>query len=79
MTVFKLPQFPEQERADGDPSELAPVASLGPVRAAEVISLFGALTDKAPAKKKPKRPTPKEIRSKIFPAVFRREYPVTPA
>lgn len=78
MTVFKLPQFPEQGRADGDPSELAPVASLGPLRTAEVISLFGALADKAPAKKKPKRPTPKEIRSKIFPAVFLREYPRTP-
>lgn len=79
MTVFKLPLYPEQGRTDGDPSELAPVASLGPVRTAEVISLFGALADKAPAKKKPKRPTPKEIRSKIFPAVFLREYPVTPA
>lgn len=79
MTVFKLPPLPEKGRTDGDPSELAPVASLGTVRTAEVISLFGALADNAPAKKKPKRPTPKEIRSKIFPAVFRREYPVTPA
>lgn len=79
MTVFKLPICPEKGCSNGDPSEHATVASFGPVRAAEVISLFGALADKAPAKKKPKRPTPKEIRSKMFPAVFRREYPVTPA
>jgi integrase len=55
---------------------------------AEVIPLFGSSAEviaplitgePPPPKKRPKRPTPKEIRSKIFPAVFRREYPVTPA
>lgn len=78
MTVFKLPPLPEKRRTEGNPSELATVAALGPVPTAEVISLFGALADKAQPKKKPKRPTPKEIRSKIFPAVFLREYPRTP-
>lgn len=79
MTVFKFPPLLEKGGTDCGPSALEPDASPGPRRTAEVISLVGALADKAPAKKKPKRPTPKEIRSKIFPAVFRREYPVTPA
>lgn len=79
MSIFKVPPRPAKRRTDGELPKLAPVTSIAPVRTAEVISLFGALADNAPAKKKPKRPTPKEIRSKIFPAVFRREYPVTPA
>ena len=78
MTIVKLLPCPAKRRTDGELPELAPATSLGLVRVAEVISLFGALADNAPTKKKPKRPTPKEIRSKIFPAVFRREYPLTP-
>lgn len=65
--------------AGGEVLKFAPVASLGAMRAAKVVPLFGESFDKVEEPKKSKRTTPKEVRSKIFPAVFRREYAVTPA
>jgi integrase len=88
MTVFKFPPRSHDQINDTQTSGLSSVAAAKPVQTAEVISLFGGSANvitssisgngTTPPKKKPKRPTPKEIRSKLFPAVFRREYAKTP-
>lgn len=88
MTVIKLPLRHRNPDTDENSSAVGLTGMPHTALTAEVISLFAAATDasalavadgKTGQKKKPKRPTPKEIRSKIFPAVFRREYAVTPA
>lgn len=75
---FKFEDCSAWDMADGETLKFAPVALLGPMREANVVLLSGESSNKAVASKKPKRATPKEIRSKIFPSVFRREYAVTP-
>lgn len=75
---FKFEDCSAWDMADGETLKFAPVALLGPMREANVVLLSGESSNKAVASKKPKRATPKEVRSKIFPAVFRREYAVTP-
>lgn len=86
MTVIKLSLCAPGDAHDKELSVSTPASPAGAWRSAEVIPLFGALMNATPAtegkaqgRKTPKRRTPKEIRSKIFPAVFRREYPKTPA
>lgn len=64
--------------ADSDTQKFAPVALVDSMHTVKAAAPFGESMDKALLQKQPKRATPKEVRSKIFPAVFRREYAVTP-
>lgn len=59
--------------------KIDPVETHDTLRATKVTPLFGESFIKAVAPKKIKRVTPKEVRSKIFPAVYRRQYAVSPA
>lgn len=78
-TVLKIPSLAEKECAGSNAWGIKKVVSIESMQAAKVVALFDESMDKVPLQKKPKRATPKEVRSKIFPAVFRREYAVTPA
>lgn len=78
MSVLASPIFLNKYSIQSAPSMAKAVGAIDLTGVAKVIPLFVSLNDEVMGQKRSKRTAPKEIRSKIFPAVFRREYAVTP-